>query len=55
MYGVKGKLFRAYWGEMGSFSDFVTQYFVDIFSESLKSLFTNKFRNCLIFNETSQK
>ena len=39
----------------GVFSDFVTQYFVDIFSESLKSFFfTNKFRNCSIFNEASQ-
>ena len=56
MYGVKGKLFRTYLGEMGSFFlDFVTQYFVEIFSESLKSFFTNKFRNCSIFNETSQK
>ena len=37
MYGVKGKLFRTYFGKMGSFfSDFVTQYFVNIFSESLK-------------------
>ena len=56
MYGVKGKLFRTYFGEMGSFFlDFVTQYFVDIFSESLKSFFTNEFRNCSIFNKTSQK
>ena len=57
MYGVKGKLSRTYFGEMGSFfsSDFVTQYFVDIFSESPKSFFTNKFRNFSIFNEMSQK
>ena len=34
MYGVKGKLSRTYFGEMGSFFslDFVTQYFIDIFS-----------------------
>ena len=43
MYGVKGKLSRTYFGEMGIFSsssDFVTQYFVDIFSESSKSFFS---------------
>ena len=55
MYGVKGKLSRTYFGKMGSFSNFVTQYFKDIFIESPKSFFTNKFRNCSIFNETSQK
>ena len=68
MYRVKEKLSRTYFGEMGSFlffnfffflffsSDFVTQYFEDIFSESPKSFFfTNKFRNCLIFNKMSQK
>ena len=56
MYGVKGKVFRTYFGEMGIFFlDFVTQYFVDIFSKSLKSFFTNKFRNCSIFNEMTQK
>ena len=57
MYGVKGKLFRTYFREMGSFFsfDFVKQYFVDIISEPPKSLFTNIFRNCSIFNETSQK
>ena len=43
-------LSSTYFREMGSFSDFVTQYFVP-----QKSLFTNKFRNCSIFNETSQK
>ena len=51
MYGVKGKLSRTYFGEMGSFfflSDFVTQYFLAISSESPKSFFTNKFRNCSI-------
>ena len=42
------------WGVFFS-SDFVTLYFVDIFSESPKSFFTNKFRNCSIFNEMSQK
>ena len=44
MYGVKGKLSSTYFGEMGSFfsSDFVTQYFVEIFSECPKSFFTNK-------------
>ena len=58
MYGVKGKLSRTYFGEMESFFsslDFVTQYFVDIFSESPKSLFTNKFWNYSIFNKMSQK
>ena len=43
MYGVKGKLSRTYFGEMGIFfllSDFVTQYFVDIFSESPKKMFS---------------
>ena len=55
MYGVKGKLSKTVLEKWGVFSDFVTQYFVDIFSESPKSFFTNKFRNCSIFNETSQK
>ena len=60
MYGVKRKLSRTYFGEMGIFSflffsDFVTQYFVDIFSESPKSFFRNKFRKCSLLNETSQK
>ena len=41
--------------EWGFFLDFVTQYFVDIFIESPKSFFTNKFINCSIFNEMSQK
>ena len=55
MYGVKGKVSRTYFGEMGSFFflDFVTQYFE--YCKSPKSCFTNKFRNCSIFNETSQK
>ena len=57
IYGVKGQLSRTYFREMESFfsSNFVTQYFVDIFSEPQKSLFTNKFMNCSIFNKTSQK
>ena len=34
MYDVKGKLARTYFKEMGSFIlDFVTEYFLDIFSE----------------------
>ena len=54
MYGVKGKLFRKCFRGMGIFfSDFVTQYFVDIFSEPPKSLLTKKFRNCSIFHEKS--
>ena len=36
------------------FLDFKTQYFVDIFSEPLKSLLTNKIRNCSIFNKNLQ-
>ena len=46
MIGVKGKLSRTYFREMGTFfsSDFVTQCFLDIFREPPKSLFTNKFR-----------
>ena len=57
MYGVKGKKSRTYFREIESifFSDFVMPYFVDIFSEPPKSLFTNKFRNCSIFDKTSQK
>ena len=53
IYGVKGKLSTTYFREMGSFFslDFETQYFVDIFSEPPKRLFTNKFRN----GKTSQK
>ena len=35
--------------------DFVTQYFAGIFSEPPKSLFTNKLRNCSIFDKTTQK
>ena len=37
---MKGKLSRTYFGEMGSFfsSDFVTQYFADIFSKSPKKI-----------------
>ena len=37
------------------FLDFVTQYFLDIFSEPPKSLFTNKFRICPIYDKTLQK
>ena len=39
MYGVKGQLSRTYFREIGSFfsSDFVTQYFVGIFSAPAKS------------------
>ena len=55
MYGVKENSLGHILEKCGVFSDFVTQYFVDIFSESPKSFFTNKFRNCSIFNETSQK
>ena len=55
MVGMKNSLGHILekWGVF--FSDFVTQYFVDIFSESPKSFFKNKFRNCSIFNKTSQK
>ena len=48
MRGVKGKVSKTYFREMGIFFlDFVMQYFVDIFSEPPKSLFTNKFRTFL--------
>ena len=38
MYGVKGQLSRTYFIEIGRFffSDYVTQYFLDIFSEPQK-------------------
>ena len=52
IYCVKGQLSKTYFREMGIFfSDLVMQYFVEIFSEPLKRLFTNKFRNCLIFTK----
>ena len=56
MYG--GKLFRTCFRGFGSFcssSDFVTQYFVDIFSEPPKSLLPNNFRNCSIFHKKVSK
>ena len=37
IYGVKGKLSRTSFKGLASYSDFVTQYFVDIFSEPPKS------------------
>ena len=53
MYGMKRKLSRTYFREMGSFffsfSDFVTQYFVDFFSEHPKSLFLEKIQELLKF------
>ena len=37
------------------FFGFDNKIFVDIFSEAPKSLFTNKFRNCSIVDQLSQK
>ena len=64
MYGVKGQLSSTYFREIGSFFGFcyaillillILYNYVDIFSEPQKSFFTNKFRNCSISNEMSQK
>ena len=52
MHGVNGQL-REIWSFFSL--NFVTKYFVDIFSEPPKSLFNNKFKNCSIFDKTSQK
>ena len=37
------------------FSDYVTQYIVDVFSEPPTSLLTNKFRNASIFHKKVSK
>ena len=46
----EGKLSRTSFRGMASFLSlyFVTQYFVNVSSDPLKSLLTNKFRNCSI-------
>ena len=55
MYGVKGKLSRTYFGEMGSFFGFCNTTFCRHLQWISEKFFTNKFRNCSIFNKISQR